>query len=302
MITTPRFLFIRNLIFAAALFGAVRPFNNNLPARQGGQNTTRPAGDQAPRSVVQQNSGTQEARAKFDETMEKQGIVIDRERKLVALRGKFNAPKQPLEYLITAPRGSHYESLVSIEARPSMISAALIALGVEEGKAPVKKLKETRPTEEEQKNGATIYDVTAGVGGGVYIYIEWNDDRGFHRHRIEDLVFERPEGRTIPNAKFIFLNSIMLEPRTAKESPAYEANISGNFCTCGFSAAAVLTYPKPHPYAMEGDFEVYQPNWTLVPSEQCGVTVILSVDELLSPMIAKVTPPPASAPASRPEK
>lgn len=273
---------------------------------QGGQGSRpAPTPDSPPRETAQKSSATAELRKKFDETMESRGIVIDRERRLVAMRGRFNAPKQPLEYLITAPKGSHYESLVSIDVKPSDIAATLMALDVQEGKPPVRKLKDPKPTEEEMKNGATLYDVLPATGGGVFIYVEWNDDRGFHRHRIEDLVFERPEGRTIPNGRFIFINSMMTEPRLKNEGVYYEANLSGNFCTCGFSAGAVLTYPKPHPYAMEGDFEVYQPNWTLVPSEQLPVTLILAAEELSAPLIPRIAPPPAlpaSAPASRPEK
>ncbi|MBI3820202.1 MAG: hypothetical protein HY286_16020 [Planctomycetes bacterium] len=267
------------------------------------QSPSRPAPvpDQPPKAVVKEKASTDELRIQFDRDMEKQGIVIDRSRKLAAIRGRFNAPKQSLEYLITAPHGSHYESLISIDARPSNIAASLISLNIDEGSAPERKLKNPKPTEDELKNGATIYDVTSGFGGGVFIYIEWNDDRGFHRHRIEDLVFERPEGRTIPNAKFIFINSVMTEPQSKRDVPMYDANISGNFCTCGFNRGSVLTYPKPHPYAMEGDFDVYQPNWTLVPSEQLPVTLILSAEELLQPLIPAIAPPPTSAPASRPE-
>ncbi|MFN0206771.1 MAG: YdjY domain-containing protein [Planctomycetota bacterium] len=264
----------------------------NAPAQKG---ETRPA-DRPPADIVKEKAATDALRAMFDREMEQQGVFIDRARKLIALKGKFNSPKQPLEYLITAPRGSHYESLIAIEAKPLNVAAAIISFNVNPGTGPVRKLKEKKPTEEEMKAGATSYEVEKGTGDGVFIYVEWNDDRGFHRNRIEDLVFERTEGRTILNAKFIFTNSMMIEPRASRDIPTYAANADGNFASCGFGGAPVLTYPKPHPYAMDGDFEVYQPNWTLVPSDPLPVTVILSCEELLQPLIERAAPP-ASAPA-----
>ncbi len=223
--------------------------------------------------------------------MESAGVVIDRERKLVALRGRFCAPRQPLEYLVTAERGSHYESLVAIDARPSDVAAALHSLGVEKGTGPVRKPKETKPTAEEIAAGATPYDVIAGTGDGVLVLVEWNDDRGFHRHRIEDLVFERPEGRTIPHARFVFVDSMMLEPRSSRDVLTYGSNADGNFGSCGFGGAPVIAYPKPHPFAMEGDFEIYQPNWTLVPSEPLPVTLLLGAEDPVVPLVPRLAPP-----------
>jgi hypothetical protein len=272
---------------------ALTPVAATLP-----QDGSRPAPDKRPADLVKEKGGQGDLRDAFDRDMEQQGVFIDRAKKLIAVRGKFNSPKQPLEYLMTAPRGSHYESLIAIEAKPSHVAAAILSFGIDEGTAPVRKLKEKKPTEDEMKAGATIYDVDRGAGGGVYIYVEWYDPRGFHRNRIEDLVFERPEGRTIPNAKFIFKNSMMVEPRTPREVSTYAANIDGNFASCGFGGAPVLCYPQPHPYAMEGDFEIYQPNWTLVPSEPLPVTVVMSCEELDKPLVAKAAPP-ESMPAAK---
>lgn len=256
---------------------------------------SKPWSEVPPSSLVDQ-AGT----GAFDKKMEAEGIVIDRAAGLIAFRGKFSSPKQPLEYLITAPKGSHYESLISIEVRPSYLAAALISMGVEQGKPPVRKAKAVKPTDEELQRGATVYDVEPGSGGGVYIYVEWNDSRGFHRNRLEDLIFERPEGQTLANGKFIFANSMMVPVNPKSETTAYEADLTGNFCTCGFGNGAVLAYVKPHAYAMEGDFEVYQPNWTLVPSEQAGLTVFLSLKEMSAPWMERMAPPPAVKPASAP--
>jgi hypothetical protein len=232
--------------------------------------------------------------------MEKAGIAIDRGRRLLAVRGQFNAPRQPLEYLVTAPRGSHYESLIQVAAKPSDIAAGLLYLGVERGEPPAKRPKSPPPSEEERSAGVLPYEVLPGTGGGVFVYVEWNDDRGFHRHRIEELVFERPEGRTIPHGRFLFVNSAILEPRSSKETRAYAADLDGNLVTCGFGGAPVLAYVKPHPFALQSDYEIYQPNWTLVPSETSGVTLILSAEELVTPLLPRMAPPPASLPASGP--
>lgn len=245
--------------------------------------------------------GGDAAHATFDAALASQGIVVDRGRGLVAVKGKFCAPKQPLEYLITAPHGSHYESLVAIEARPSRLAAALLSIGVkEEGKMPLRKPKQPKPSDAELAAGALLYEVEPATGDRIHIYIEWNDDRGFQRHRLESLVFERPEGRTIPNDGFVFINSTILTPRNAKESPAYAADVDGDFLGCSAGGSPVLVVPKPHPYATEGDFEIYQPNWTLVPSEPLPVVVILSKSRLDAPLFPNLATPesaPASAPA-----
>jgi hypothetical protein len=259
---------------------------------------TRPAADRPPQKIASE-AETAEMRSQFDRAMAEQGVAIDRERKLVSVRGRFSSPKQPLEYLVTAPHGSHYESLISVDVRPSNVAAALFSLGLTEGNGPTRKLKSPRPTDEELASGATIYEVVPGSGDRVYLYVEWTDDHGYHRHRIEDLVFERPEGRTIPNLGFVFVNSTMLEPRSKREVPAYAANVDGNLVSCGFASQPVLAFPKPHPYAMEGDFEIYQPNWTLIPSDPLPVVLSFSKDPLERPLNSAMTPESQPAP-SRP--
>lgn len=258
---------------------------------------SKPAPDRPPAEVAGE-AGSEELRARFDRFMAERGISIDRALGVAAIRGRFCSPKQPLEYLVTAPRGSHYESLIAVEARPSDVAAALFSLGIGEGKPPARKPKDPRPSEAELAAGATIFDVVPGTGDRVHLYVEWVDDRGFHRHRIEDLVFERPEGRTIPNEGFVFANSLMLQPRSQREVPTYAANADGNLVSCGFSSAPVLSFLRPHPYAMEGDFEIYQPNWTLVPSEPLPVVLLFAKAPLEKPLLASM--PPESRPASRP--
>jgi hypothetical protein len=238
----------------------------------------------------------------FEQLLAKEGIRLDRDRGLVAVRGRFCSPKQPLEYLITAPHGSHYESLVAIDAKPSILAAALMAIGFDDkgSKMPVRKPAVPRPSDAELAEGKKLlYDVEPAVGEKVHIYVEWNDVRGFQRHRLESLVFERIEGRTIRNLGFVFVNSAMLTPRNPKERQAYAADLDGNFLSCSSGGQPVLVYTQPHPYATEGDFEIYQPNWTLVPSEALPVVVLLSRNSLDTPLVKDMTPP-ESAPASRP--
>lgn len=296
---------LRTFCLLAGLLGATLGFRQN----QGGASRPAPTPDRAPTDVAKELTGDQAIQRAFEEMLAKQGVVIDRKQGVVALRGQFNSPKQPLEYLVTAPRGSHYESLIAIAARPSDVAAALLSLGVDQGSRPRRMPREKKPDTGAPPVAAdpTIPDtlpfvVEPGKGGGVFLYVEWNDDRGFHRHRIEDLVFERPEGRTIKHERFVFSNSLMLQPRSKREVETYAANADGNFASCGFAGEPVLAYPSPHPMAMEGDFEIYQPNWTLVPSEPCPVTLLLAKEELEKPLVPEMAPPPASAPAKGPTK
>ncbi|HKD99639.1 MAG TPA: YdjY domain-containing protein [Planctomycetota bacterium] len=259
------------------------------------QGEPRPAGSTPP-------SG--DAAESMDRRWAEAGVVVDRRQRIVAVRGRFNSPKQPLEYLVTAPHGSHYESLVAIAAKPSEIAAALISLGVDTGTPPKRVRKPAPAASAPARKGAggmddIPFEVVPGAGGGVYLYVEWNDDHGFHRHRIEDLVFERIEGRTIPHARFVFANSELLSLRPRNDATAYAADLDGNFASCGFGGSPVLAYPTPHPYAMESDLEIYQPNWTLVPNDELPLTLLFACEDMESPLVPSMKPPPASAPASR---
>src|SRR5262245_25378442 len=116
-----------------------------------------PAASQNPVDAAKDATKDDAVRAELERRLEEKGVTIDRARKLVALRGRFNAPRMPLEYLITAPHGSDYESLLSIGATPSDVATALYYLGVETATPPVRKRKEKPPTQEELQAGATPY-------------------------------------------------------------------------------------------------------------------------------------------------
>src|SRR6516162_9926513 len=103
----------------AALSPRMAPQEPKNPAPRPAE--SRPAGDRPPAQVAAE-AGNDDLRSKLDAFLAGQGVAVDRERKLVSIRGRFCSPKQPLEYLVTAPHGSHYESLVAVDARPSDVA------------------------------------------------------------------------------------------------------------------------------------------------------------------------------------
>ena len=101
-----------------------------------------------------------------------------------------------LEYLIVTPQGKSHESLFQTEVRPSLLNAAILALGLEPGERMQWVDRDPPPTEEEMEAGVRPIVPVAPKGPELFLYAEWTSGDEVYRYRVPI----RPELQRIKQA------------------------------------------------------------------------------------------------------
>lgn len=208
-----------------------------------------------------------------------------------------------LEFMACTRRGKTHETLLRFECDPEHLHLALLLLGLE-------------PTPQVGEEGEQI---ALDKGERVVIDAAWwarhtpaGDKsapapvKGVVRRRVEDLIFDQRQGRSMPRVGWVFTGSQMVKVpappdwETLKE--VYAASYEGNI---------VATYHHPFvildtPLIEGGDDTVYVPFTSRVPERGTPVTVHIRIveDEELKELREnqrKFSKPP-QAPSSRPSQ
>jgi len=208
-----------------------------------------------------------------------------------------------LEFMACTKRGKTHETLLRFECDPQHLHLALLLLGLE-------------PTPQVGEEGEQI---ALEKGERVVIDAAWwtrhtpaGDEsapapvNGVVRRRVEDMIFDQREQRSMPRVGWVFTGSQMVKVpappdwETLKE--VYAASYEGNI---------VATYHHPFvildtPLIEGGDDTVYIPFTSRVPEKGTPVTVHIRIveEEELKELEAtqrkySKPPPPASRPAPR---
>jgi hypothetical protein len=162
----------------------------------------------------------------------KAGLTVDLENKTVALKAKMNRPADLLEYLLITRQGKGHEALLLAEVQPSVLNAALLALGLTPGTNVSFKEKDPLPSEEEVRNGVDWLIVTPPKGPQVWFTVAWKDAADKSREcALEDLVMDLATGEAMEDAQWIYIGGRMAEPYRG-EAPVYIADLEGNVVSC----------------------------------------------------------------------
>lgn len=160
--------------------------------------------------------------------LQKEGIQLDLQAKTVTVPAVVNQPADPLEYLLIHKRGKKHEALCVTEVKPSLLNAALLLLGFQEGKNVGYQQKDPMPTEEQIRDGAPIYDVIAPKGMPVWMTVSWKEAGGNEvRVPIEDLLVDLTACGPVTDASFVFLGGCMA-PIYRDQAPVFVADFEGN--------------------------------------------------------------------------
>lgn len=180
---------------------------------------------------------TQQLVASFAE----QGVALDPARKLCSIAVDVEVRDDLLEYLLVGPGGAVHETGFRTPVQPSVLNAALLALGLEPGKNATWKPVDPPPTEEQMRAGARPYDVEAPAGDGLYLYVGWRrgDERYFFR--IEDLIRNLGEGASMRRHAWVFLGSKMISKSKKSDEQVFAADVYQNLiCISFFSEGFTL--------------------------------------------------------------
>lgn len=181
-------------------------------------------------------------------------VWLDGKRKQVVMLGETCRANYPLEFFATFPaRG--YESIVTVQVKPSIVHAGLLALGAEPGH-PAKFEPEFEPA----------------TGTEVEIEVRWKDRDGkTQKARAQDWIRDLRTKKTL-DLNWVFAGgSFWTDPANGKQ--IYRADSAGDFISVLNLPTATLDLPIRSVSALESRlFEGFVEH---MPPEPTPVTIIL---------------------------
>jgi len=136
-----------------------------------------------------------------------EGIELDRGLGAISVPVDVLITHELLEYVLVGPGGSAHESLLVTGAKPSSINAALLAIGVEEGRNAYWKEVVPFPTEEELRQGAKHHELVLPEGDGVLPYLAWREGDETYFLRLEDTLCDLAAGRSMRRHRWVYIGS-----------------------------------------------------------------------------------------------
>lgn len=217
------------------------------------------------------------------DALAKSGIDLDLEQGTVSVPATFLILDDWLEYLIVTPQGKSHESLFQTEVRPSLLNAAILALGLEPGERMQWVDRDPPPTEEEMEAGVRPIVPVAPKGPELFLYAEWTSGDEVYRYRVEDLVLKSNSRTAMERTGWVFVSSpfVLDHPRPGQERrEVFGADRDGNIASLCFFANETHLLSSPDPDA------VHQTIWTanpfLCPAKDTPCTLIFSKKRLVA--------------------
>jgi hypothetical protein len=158
----------------------------------------------------------------------KEKIVVDAKRATVTVPAVVNPPQDPIEYLLIHRRGKKHEAVFWTNSKPSVLNAALLTIGLKQGKNATYKEKVPAPTLEEVQNGADPLVVTPPQGAPFWMTVRWTDEEGDAQERcVEDMVLDLTTREPMGTCKWVYLGGRMAQ--LYKDDPeVFIADFEGN--------------------------------------------------------------------------
>lgn len=232
------------------------------------------------------------AQEAFVQLLQGQGLKLDVERGLLGVPVSVAIKHDLLEYLLVGPEGKGHESLFGTAAKPSLINAALLALGAKPGQNAAW----VEPTASEPAR------LIPPSGDGFYLYVAWRERDEVYLYRIEDVISNVQTGRSMRRHRWVYLGSRFASPRPG-EPEVFVADATHNIINLSFfySGNTLLTA------ALEECQEqtIWSANSPLLPPTSQNVQLIFSKQRLSALAEDWITQLPRlepSPPAAGPER
>lgn len=170
----------------------------------------------------------QKVLAEMKEQFAKEGIVFDLTARTVSVPAVVNKPQDPVEYLLIQKKGKRHEAVFVTMAKPSVLNAALLLLGLVPSKNASYVEKKPAPTLEEVQAGVDPIIVTPPQGEPFFMTVRWQDVEGKAiEHCVEDLLLDLGTQKPIVDCSWVYLGGRMAKIYR-NEPEVYIADFEGN--------------------------------------------------------------------------
>lgn len=180
-----------------------------------------------------QDSGQaqQDPKQLLAETMklfEQEKIRVDLKAGTATIECTVNEPQDPIEYLLIHRKGKRHEALFWTMSKPSVLNAALLMIGLEQGKNASVVDKDPPPTPEEIEKGAEMSVVTPAEGKPYWMTVKWKTAEGrFAEYCIEDLLLDLSTQKPVADCTWVYLAGRMAK-LYKNEPEVFVADFEGN--------------------------------------------------------------------------
>jgi hypothetical protein len=158
----------------------------------------------------------------------KEGVVLDAKAQTVTVPAVVNSPPDPIEYLLIHKKGKRHEAVFVTSAKPSVLNAALLLLGLQTGKNASYVEKQPPPTLEEVQKGADPLIVTPPQGQPFWMTVRWKTPEGkVEEHCVEDMILDLGKQKSVAGADWVYLGGRMAQIYK-NEPEVYIADYEGN--------------------------------------------------------------------------
>ncbi len=217
------------------------------------------------------------------------GVRLDLERGRCAIDARVLARYQPLEYLLVGERGQAHESLFGTEVEASLLNTALLLLGAEPGQNARWVEVESDEAEgtvendglggppaepEDERPAPKRFAIEPPEGDGFYLYAAWVEDDETYLYRVEDLIANVEEARSMRRHRFVFLGSKMIQPRQDSAEEVFAADLEQNLINVAYFRAGHTLLTTATSAASSED--AWFANHWLVPGEGKTVRLVFS--------------------------
>ena len=189
------------------------------------------------------------------------GIQIDKARRTVTFPASINMTDGLLEYLIVNDMGKTHESLLSTKIQPYDIQVAMLLLGIK----PAAHASAQPPA---QINRAYLQNAPRLEGEKISIHLAWQDARGPHSVRAEDLVWNLKQNAAMTEGPWTYNGSEMYEGK-------FLAQVDGSIGALVRDSAALLNNPRPG----NDDDQIWEPCAKVAPKVGTAVDVTIELED-----------------------
>jgi len=211
--------------------------------------------------------------------LEKNGVHLDLENKLVWVKGRVCILNANLEYVAVGERGAKHEALFVLECKPSALNAALLALGLKPGTNYKTIEKKPLPPKEDVISGKVKpYILIHPEGPQVYLTVEWKGKDGkIIRHDVSELIINLRTRKPLKKCKWIYFGGRMA-PLYRGEPPVYIADYEQNIISNCYMMPSNHLITIKHKNGL--DDTMWWPNTKLLPPKDTPVKFYISLKPL----------------------
>lgn len=176
------------------------------------------------------------------------------EKKYVEATGKVSLTSGILEFIAVEQGGRDYESLFTLECKPSALNFALLLIGCETGAVP-----------REVKSGGK-------VGGRLRLEVEWQADGKSKRVPLEKLLINRKTKKSPAELPWVFTGSKFVKDIEGRE--VFLADSEQAFISLWWSPAVLINVAGEFGNPYRADDQGFEANTSAIPAKDTPVKLI----------------------------